>query len=146
MATEHKNNQLLSGQTAVITGAASGIGRAIAIELAAAGAACLVHARQNEQGAADVVEQIRDTGGVAEYTLIDLGDSDGPSRLVEHAWNWRDGVDVWVNNAGADVITGDAADLDFDAKLELLWRVDVRAMISIGREVGQRMKQRGHGV
>ncbi|HEX2473976.1 MAG TPA: SDR family NAD(P)-dependent oxidoreductase, partial [Lacipirellulaceae bacterium] len=46
-----QNYSSLSGQTAVVTGSSSGIGRAIALELAHAGADVLVHARQNEAGA-----------------------------------------------------------------------------------------------
>ena len=60
---------------------------------------------------------------------------------------WRDGpVDVWVNNAGADVLTGDAAQLSFDEKLARLWAVDVRATIALSRAVGRRMSERGRGV
>jgi 3-oxoacyl-[acyl-carrier protein] reductase len=49
----------LAGQTAVVTGSSSGIGRAIALELAAAGADCLIHARQNRDVAESVADAIR---------------------------------------------------------------------------------------
>ena len=60
VATEHDNS--LSGQTAVVTGSSSGIGRAIALELARAGADVLVHARQNRDGAETVASEIRALG------------------------------------------------------------------------------------
>jgi 3-oxoacyl-[acyl-carrier protein] reductase len=136
----------LAGQTAVVTGSTSGIGRAIALELASAGAACLVHGRRSEAAAREVVELIRSGGGTADFALVDLAAPDGAAQLVERAWNWRGAVDVWVNCAGADVLTGDAASWSFADKLELLWRVDVAGAIEASRAVGQRMKQRGRGV
>ena len=55
-------------------------------------------------------------------------------------------IDVWVNNAGVDVLTGDAADWPFGEKLARLWEVDVRATIELSRAVGRRMRERGRGV
>ena len=141
-----KPGKSLRGQTAVVTGASSGIGRATALEFASAGATCIVHAGRNTAGADAVVQEIRDQGGNAESLLVDLAADDGAERLVEQVWNRQGEIDIWMNNAGVDVITGDAADLDFSAKLALLWQVDVRATIELGRLVGHRMKRRGSGV
>ena len=135
----------LEGQTAVVTGSSSGIGRAIALELAAAGANVLVHARQNRQGAEATAEQILAQGSDAQVALADLADPAQHERLVERAWNWRSGVDIWVNNAGADVLTGEAAAWSFEQKLEMLWRVDVTATIRLGRLAGAKMKAAGSG-
>ena len=66
-------------------------------------------------------------------------------RLVEAAWDWRP-IDIWINNAGADVLTGDAANWSFEEKLAALWKVDVVATLRLSRAVGQRMHERGHGV
>jgi 3-oxoacyl-[acyl-carrier protein] reductase len=145
MDMNHENSQPLAGMTAVVTGASSGIGRAIALNFTAAGAACFVHARQNAAGASALVEQIRGAGGDAKSVLVDLATEQGPAQLVEQAWQWKGAIDVWVNNAGVDVITGEAADLDFAAKLALLWQVDVRATIEVSRKVGALMKKRGSG-
>ncbi len=136
----------LLGNTAVITGSASGIGRAIALQLAAAGADCLIHTRKNETAARQVVGQIRQMGRQAELKLADLSQAQACSQLAEDAWAWHGGVDLWVNNAGADVLTGEAAQGSFDEKLDQLWRVDVRATIGLSRDVGERMKTRGSGV
>ena len=51
-----------------------------------------------------------------------------------------------MNNAGADVLTTDAAQKSFAEKLDLLWRVDVVGTILLSRAIGERMKQRGRGV
>jgi len=135
----------LQQQCAVVTGASSGIGRAIALRLAAAGADCLVHAGNNRAGAEEVAGEIRGLGREAEVVVADLGDTQEQDRLCAAAYRWRAEIDIWVNNAGADVLTGEAVALSFDEKLELLWRVDVVAAIRMSRRVGRRMKQAGGG-
>lgn len=135
----------LNGLTAAVTGASSGIGRAIALELAGAGAACVVHARQNRDAAEEVAAEVRRRSGAASVLLADLAEPANCADLVYLAWSWRDGVDIWVNNAGADVLTGGAADWSFEEKLAALWHVDVRATLLLSRAVGQRMQQRGRG-
>jgi 3-oxoacyl-[acyl-carrier protein] reductase len=64
----------LEGSTAVVTGSSSGIGRAIALELAAAGADVLVHARQSKEAAEVTAEAIRARGRRATVVLADLAD------------------------------------------------------------------------
>lgn len=135
----------LNGQTAVVTGSSSGIGREIALALARAGANVLVHARQSRAAAEEVVSAIRDLGRDSHLVMADLVAPENQSRLVFDAWKWRD-IDIWVNNAGADVLTGTTADWTFDQKFQELWLVDVTATVSIGRQTGERMKRRGHGV
>jgi 3-oxoacyl-[acyl-carrier protein] reductase len=139
----HDNS--LAGQTAVVTGSSSGIGRAIALELARAGAHVLVHARANQEGADEVSQLIRSLGCESMVVLADLSEPAAQDRLVDAAWMWRP-IDVWINNAGADVLTGQAASWSFEDKLATLWRVDVVGTLRMSRAVGQRMKQRGGGV
>src|SRR5207249_1625259 len=55
-------------------------------------------------------------------------------------------IDIWVNNAGADTLTGAAADWPFERKLHELLAVDVKATVRLSREVGRLMKERGTGV
>jgi len=134
----------LIGQTAVVTGSSSGIGRAIALELAAAGADVLVHARQNETEANEVARHVRSLGRESRVVLADLIDESEQDRLVDTAWSWRP-IDIWVNNAGVDVLTGPAADWTFEQKLAALWKVDVVAILRLSRAIGKRMRERGHG-
>ena len=143
--TDQEISKNLAGQTAVVTGSSSGIGRAIAVELAAAGAAVLVHARTSREAAETVADEIRALATEATVVLCDLGDPDQPETLVERAWQWRGQVDIWVNNAGADVLTGEAAKWSFERKLDELWRVDVAATIRLARLAGSRMKSAGSG-
>ena len=145
MDTDTSDSAPLAGMTAVVTGSSSGIGRAIALKLAGAGADCLVHARQNAEGAEEVAEQIRALGRKCEARLVDLADVGGRKQLVEDAWQWNGSVDIWVNNAGVDVLTTEAVKLDFNDKLEKLWHVDVAAAVDLSRQIGELMKRRGRG-
>ena len=130
----------LSGKIAVVTGSSGGIGGAIALELARAGADVIVHGRSNRAGAESTKREIERCGRDAHILMADLGDATAHEPFVEQAWRWREGVDIWINNAGADVLTGENAALSFDDKLALLWQVDVTATIRLSRLVGARMK------
>jgi 3-oxoacyl-[acyl-carrier protein] reductase len=135
----------LRGKTAVVTGSSSGIGRAVALRLAQAGARLLVHARQNRDGAEEVAQLVRGHGVEVKVILADLSQREEIHRVADEAWNWRRAIDVLVNNAGADTLTGVAADWSFEEKLDCLWRVDVAATIVLSRRIGVRMKKRGSG-
>ena len=128
----------LAGKSIVVTGASSGIGQAMAVEFAKAGANVLVHANTNHKGAEKTAARVRAEGREAHTLFHDLSTTQGQNALVDEAWRWRE-IDAWVNNAGVDVLTGEAADFSFEEKLALLWEVDVVATLRISREVGKRM-------
>ena len=136
----------LSGRRAVVTGASSGIGRAIALELARGGANVLVHCRASISRAEKVRDECRQLGGESEVLSQDLSDTSALAGFVEQAWQYWGGVDIWINNAGADLLTGSGAQLDFPAKLELLYEVDIRGTMQLARDVGRRMREAGRGV
>jgi 3-oxoacyl-[acyl-carrier protein] reductase len=138
-------NHSLANQSAVVTGSSSGIGRAIALELAAAGADVLVHAHKNRTGAEETAVAMRNLGREAMVAMADLSDPAAQDSLVQTAFDWRP-VDIWINNAGADVLTGEAANWSFEQKLDVLWRLDVVATLRLSRAVGNAMRERGHGV
>jgi len=144
--TEASDKMCLTGRSAVVTGASTGIGRAIAIELARAGANVLVHTRAQRGKALEVAARIRRSGVAVDVVLADLAEPEAYRTLAEHAFAWSEDVDIWINNAGADVLTGEATDWSFARKLERLWRVDVMATMQLSRNVGQRMRSHGHGV
>ena len=116
----------LTGKRVLVTGASSGIGRAIALASAQAGADLIIGYRGNEAGAGDVASAIRDTGRRAVLVRVNLCDQADLTRLLETARESLGGVDAWVNNAGADILTGDAATLSRREKLDLLLEVDLR--------------------
>ena len=137
---------LLAGQVAVVTGASGGIGAAIALELAAGGADVLIHGFQRREAAEKVAADVCQLGRSAAVQIADLGARLSRDEFAEAAWAWRGAVDIWVNVAGADVLTGEAAGWPFERKLEALWQVDVAASIALSRDIGKRMKSRGKGV
>jgi 3-oxoacyl-[acyl-carrier protein] reductase len=130
----------LHNMVAVVTGASGGIGRAMALEFAAAGADLVVHGRR-QQGATEVAAEVEKLGRRAQVILLDLAEPKSYERLVSEAWDWQGGVHIWVNCAGADVLTGEAPHWPFERKLEALWRVDVLATVNLSRLIGARMHQ-----
>jgi 2-amino-4-hydroxy-6-hydroxymethyldihydropteridine diphosphokinase len=135
----------LKGLRALITGSTSGIGRAIALELAAAGAEVIIHGREAD-AAERVMDEVDALGVASEYILGDLAEPEECRRLVETAWDAWGPIDIWVNNAGADTLTGEAADWPFIRKLRELLDVDVIATVLMARDVGRRMKNGAGGV
>ena len=137
---------MLAEQVAVVTGSSSGVGRAIALELASAGCDVIVHAKRNAAGANQVASEIESLGRRAEVILCDLADIKQHAGLVANAWSWQGRIDIWVNNAGGDVLTGEKADWAFDDKLAYLWQTDVMASVRLSRYIGKAMQDRGRGV
>jgi 3-oxoacyl-[acyl-carrier protein] reductase len=119
----------LAGMRLFVTGGSSGIGRAIAIAAARAGADVALTYRLNERGARDVARDIEALGRRARIVRLDLADAASVSALGGAVRAALGGVDAWVNNAGADVLTGPAASLPVTEKLDLLMRVDLRGTI-----------------
>ena len=130
----------LAGLRAVVTGSTSGIGLAIARELARGGASVLVHGHRSAESLKSAIEEVKGFGVESRGVLADLRDPAARSRLVAEAWSAWQGIDIWINNAGADVLTGAAADWLFEKKWEELFAVDVSATLLLSRDVGERMK------
>ncbi|HEY8896241.1 MAG TPA: SDR family NAD(P)-dependent oxidoreductase [Niastella sp.] len=89
----------LKGKRALVTGASSGLGEAIAKMLATEGAAVIIHGR-NVERASKVVESIRKEGGVAEMAIGDLSTDEGADAVAKAALH-HGAIDILVNNAGA---------------------------------------------
>ena len=136
----------LSGRTALVTGATSGLGHAIAVAYAVEGARVAVAGRDAARGAA-VVEEIRAAGGSATFLPADLGSatSAGARALAEAAGEALGGhVDILVNNAG--VYPSPATDSTDDAVFDQIIAVNVRAPFFLVAALAPRMASRGGGV
>src|SRR5207248_2209776 len=119
----------LDGKVAVVTGASSGIGRAIALAYAAAGADVAVTYRKNRRGADETADGARAAGRRAEAIRADVAEQGDLDALADGLRRTFGRVDGWVNDAGADILTGDAARLSRTEKLDRLLAVDLRGTV-----------------
>jgi 3-oxoacyl-[acyl-carrier protein] reductase len=90
---------ILDGRVAVVTGSARNIGKAIALELARAGAAVVVNARRSATEAEAVADEIRRDGGRAAVSIADVKSPDDASALIAAAVHVFGRLDILVNNA-----------------------------------------------
>jgi 3-oxoacyl-[acyl-carrier protein] reductase len=136
----------LAGRRAVVTGASSGIGRALAVAYAREGAEVLLSYRRNVIGARETETGIRAAGGRASRLRADLSRAAGVARLVDQAFARLGRVDVWVNNAGADILTGAGARLSDAEKLDRVLGTDLRGTVLASWLVSERLREQGNGV
>jgi NAD(P)-dependent dehydrogenase (short-subunit alcohol dehydrogenase family) len=136
MATIEQNN--LVGERALVTGATSGIGRAVALKLARDGAEVLVHGRDAARGA-ETVEEITAAGGKASFVAADLGDVADVQWLAGEVGE----VDILVNNAGISVFAP-TAEFDVSA-FDRMFASNVRAPFFLVAAFAPGMAARGHG-
>lgn len=119
----------LANRCAVVTGASSGIGRAVALALAREGADVVVSYRRSAAAAAECVTEIRRHGRRAEAVAADVRDPRAVAHLVREAVTALGGIDIWVNMAGADILTGEGARVPDEEKLAQLIDTDLRGTI-----------------
>ena len=135
------NDMDMIGQTVLVTGSTSGIGRAVAIRLAESGAAVALHGR-NADAAQQVAEEIRrSTGSVAGVFLTDIATSDGCDELIADVIKTCPTLHAACLIAGADTLTGSSASLPFEDKLQLLYDTDIRSTLLLGRGLGNVLKK-----
>jgi 3-oxoacyl-[acyl-carrier protein] reductase len=119
----------LAGRRAVVTGGSTGIGRAVALALAREGARVVINYRKSREAAEACVEQIKTQGGWAIACQADVAQAADIARLLNSAGAALGGIDLWVNMAGADILTGEGARLPDHEKLGLLLDTDLRGTI-----------------
>jgi 3-oxoacyl-[acyl-carrier protein] reductase len=119
----------LAGRAVLVTGASSGIGRAIALAAARAGADVALTYLTNKDGAQQVAGEIDALGRRASVLRLDLADEGSIQNIGPAAREALGRLDVWINNAGADILTGVSAQLTPIEKLDVLLAVDLRGTI-----------------
>jgi 3-oxoacyl-[acyl-carrier protein] reductase len=140
--TEPRSSRL-AGRVAIVTGSSSGIGEAIALELAAAGAAVVVNSRSQAR-AELVAHTIRSDGGRAIAIAADVSDSAQVAALVRAAIDELGGLHILVNNAGAGFVAPSAELAEAD------WRrvidIDLTAPFLCSQAAARHMLAAGDGV
>jgi NAD(P)-dependent dehydrogenase (short-subunit alcohol dehydrogenase family) len=132
----------LQGKTALITGATSGIGEAIAHAFAREGARVVVSGRDRHRGNA-VVEAIRRVGGSGAFVAADLTSLAGIERLVREATEPFGPIDILVNNAGIYPF-GPTAQTD-ESTFDAVMRLNVKAPFYLTAALAPQMAERGSG-
>jgi 3-oxoacyl-[acyl-carrier protein] reductase len=133
----------MTGQTALVTGASRGLGRAIATRLAACGAAVGVNFRARESEAASLAEEIRAAGGRALAVGADVGDAGSIEPMFAAVESELGPVSILVNNAG---VAWRAMLADFDsASMERMRRTNVDGLVHVTRVAARGMQERGYG-
>ncbi|MEX2525175.1 MAG: SDR family NAD(P)-dependent oxidoreductase [Gammaproteobacteria bacterium] len=138
--------QRLEGKTAVITGASSGIGRAIARSFAREGADLVINCNRSVDKAETLKSELEKTGRRITVIQADISDPDDARRLVRQSLEFLQRIDILVNNAGADILTSEGAKLDDHEKLARLIDVDMKGTMHLCWETAPLMQQQGHGV
>jgi 3-oxoacyl-[acyl-carrier protein] reductase len=131
----------LAGLRTVVTGASSGIGRAIAVAFAAAGARVGIGFHHSTDAAQALVGELG--SGAHPLLQADLSTPEGCASIVQDAFAALEHIDVWVNNAGADVLTGEAREWPAERKLEALIDIDLKSTIRCSRLLAARMRPGG---
>jgi NAD(P)-dependent dehydrogenase (short-subunit alcohol dehydrogenase family) len=133
----------LTGKGALVTGASRGIGRAVALGLAQAGADIALAAR-NEEQLNEVRSQVEELGRKAIVLPTDVSDADAIRRTVEEAISGLGQLDVLVNNAGGSSYMGPFTDMRFRG-WEKVMRLNVDSVVHACQAVAPHLLERHTG-
>jgi 3-oxoacyl-[acyl-carrier protein] reductase len=117
----------LAGKVAIVTGGSRGIGRAVCVALAQAGAHVLVNYRSNEEAANETLRLVEEAGGTGELLGFDVADPDSVDAAIKDAAKRHGHLDILVNNAGISI---DQLLLRVTAKdLDATWATNINGAV-----------------
>ena len=96
---EKQDQKNIQGKVVVITGASSGVGRAMAIEFAKNGA-YLVLAARRENALQEVGTECESLGATVLIVVTDTRNAESVHHLAKTTFKWKERIDIWINNAG----------------------------------------------
>lgn len=134
----------VSGQTIAVVGAASGIGRAAALRLAAGGAHVVCLDRDLPR-VAETAELVRADGGAASHGHLDVTDDASVGDAIAQAWTAHDGLHALVNCVGITGATNLLSHQVDPADFDTVYRVNLRGAFLVSRAVLPPMVERGYG-
>ena len=132
----------LQGKAALVTGSSSGIGKAIALKLAKEGCDLVIHGRKPSEHLDSVASEIESMGRKCAQIHQDFSEDFEHSVFVEQAFDLLPSLGIWVNNAGADVLTTEMKEWTVAEKLGHLYRVDVLATLLLSKKAAELMQSR----
>lgn len=140
---QYFQKDMLAGQCAVVTGAARGIGRAIAAALAGAGADIAIVDRADPEMAAETIAQVEACGRKALFCYGDVTDYAGCEALVKQISADFGKIDILVNNAGItkDMLMPQMGEAEFDAVIS----VNLKGAFNMMRHVSRQMMRKKYG-
>lgn len=133
----------ITRKTALITGAGSGIGRALALCLTREGAARVILTDVNREGLEETAGQVRKAGGTAETFLLDVSDKDGVYDFAETVAREFGGADIVINNAGVAQVAN-VDELTYD-DFEWVMNIDFWGMVYGTKAFLPQLQQKGAG-
>lgn len=135
---------VFSGEVAWVTGSSTGIGRAVALDLARNGCRVVVHYNSSESEARGVVEEIESSGGEAMLVGGDVSDAGEVKRMVGEIEERFGGVDILVNNAGSLIERRPFAEMTEDLWDQVM-DVNLKSVYLVSQAVLPLMQRRGKG-
>lgn len=136
-----KSKMSIKGKTVLITGASSGIGRQVALDLAVRGVQVILVARRQDR-LVSIQEEIESHGGKADYFVCDLEDESARQNLIAKLLE-TEKVDILINNAGFGWY-GFYTDMPWEIVQNLV-EVNITAMLALTRALLPGMRARGYG-
>jgi glucose 1-dehydrogenase len=134
----------LEGKTALVTGADSGIGRAIALTFAREGADLAIHYHSDQRGAEQTADAVRHHGREATVYQADFTDPGAAEGLIADVLTRMPTLDILVNNAGTGAGVAASLDTSTQAFLDVM-NVDLVAPFILAREAARQMMRQGRG-